>query len=149
MPVSPYSFNPPPGQEPGATKQNIFKESKTQLPTLANCDLTNPREMFAWMLVCTPGLPSSGAALITAVEWCYDMSERLYNCGARLHPEMMTIRYVPPMPNASIWYSASGRWEDIPAGQHPFVKNYLIEPEPEPEEEAEAEAEGVEDGDTP
>lgn len=83
-------------------------------PTRENCDPTNPREAFLWMFVALPG-QLGGPLLMPISEW-QDISERLWNCGARPVEEPV-VEWVPPSASDPNWITSPGYWVD--AGDAP------------------------------
>jgi hypothetical protein len=101
----PKDFNP---------KDKQFKKFANKLPTKENCDLTNPKEMFLWMLVALPGQNGGQQAMPSS----YNMlvSEHLHACGAMLqcpncgHTKDAEKQYVPPSAEDPHWMTSPGRW---------------------------------------
>ncbi len=84
------------------------------IPMQHTCDLENPEEMFLWMLTALPGIEEQSPMLVPPV-WARKWSKRLYDAGARFHPELQTVKYVPPYSGAgtSFLHAGSGRWASI------------------------------------
>lgn len=87
---------------------------KGEFPTRANCDPTNPREAFLWMFAALPHV--KGAPLIMPISYYEDVSERLWELGARPTVEP-TLEWVAPSATEPNWITSPGRW--VPAGQAP------------------------------
>ena len=87
---------------------------KGEFPTRENCDPTNPREAFLWMFVALPHV--KGAPLIMPISYYEDVSERLWELGAR-PTEEPTLEWVPPSATEPHWLTSPGRW--VPAGTGP------------------------------
>lgn len=94
------------------------------IPTQDNCDLDNPREMFLWMLV---NVSNSQVPLLFPRKVLEDISEQLFLCGSRFHPEEQKIFYRPPKPpeDGSVWDSMSGEWVEA---EQPGVRPDGMEP---------------------
>lgn len=94
------------------------------IPTQDNCDLDNPREMFLWMLV---NVSNSQVPLLFPRKVLEDISEQLFRCGARFHPEEQKIFYRPPKPpeDGSVWDSMGGEWVEA---EQPGVRPESMEP---------------------
>lgn len=94
------------------------------IPTQDNCDLGNPREMFLWMLV---NVSNSQVPLLFPRKVLEDISEQLFRCGARFHPEEQKIFYRPPKPpeDGSVWDSMGGEWVEA---EQPGVRPEGMEP---------------------
>lgn len=95
MPGAPMRFDP--------SRYNFTKG----FPTRENCDLSDPREMFLWMLAALPGV--RGAQLVMPVTYNMVISEHLYECGARLAAEPVK-KYQAPAANDPHWMTSAGRW---------------------------------------
>ena len=115
--------NLPKGFDAEAHKQSARKFS-SMLPTRENCDLSDPKEMFVWMLVAQPGMNGGQQAMPTA----YNMlvSQHLFECGAMLtceacgHVKDPAKVYVAPAANDPHWMTSPGKWasvEDAPQGK--------------------------------
>jgi Protein of unknown function (DUF2744) len=76
-------------------------------PTRENCNLSDPKEMFLWMLAALPGV--RGAQLVMPVSYNMVMSEHLHECGARLAAEPVK-KYQPPAANEPHWLTSPGNW---------------------------------------
>lgn len=88
--------------------------AKGEFPTRQNCDPTNPREAFLWMFAALPHV--KGAPLIMPISYYEDVSERLWELGARPVAEP-TLEWVPPSATEPHWITSPGRW--VPAGSAP------------------------------
>lgn len=101
----PKNFNP---------RDPQFKKFSNRLPTKETCDLTNPREMFLWMLVAQPGM--NGGQMAAPSSYNMLISEHLYECGAMLtcencgHTKEPKKVYVPPSAEDPHWMTSPGRW---------------------------------------
>lgn len=87
---------------------------KGEFPTRANCDPTNPREAFVWMFAALPHV--KGAPLIMPISYYEDVSERLWELGARPSAEPI-LEWVAPSATEPNWITSPGRW--VPAGSGP------------------------------
>ena len=109
----PRNFNP---------RDPHFRKFANALPTKDKCDLSNPREMFLWMLVALPGV--NGGHQVMPSSYNMLISEQLYRCGAMLqcpecgYSKVPEIQYVPPSAEEAHWLTSPGRWapqdEDVP-----------------------------------
>jgi hypothetical protein len=102
---------------------------KKGFPTRANCDLTDPREMFLWILVAQPGV--NGAQLTMPISYNMSVSEHIWECGAMLQcpscgyarePEK---KWLPPKSTDPHWLTSPGTWVDPKTPepvQHPADK---------------------------
>lgn len=81
-------------------------------PTRENCDLSDPKEMFLWMLVALPGV--RGAQLVMPISYNMAVSEHLYECGARLAADPVK-KYQAPAANEPHWMTSPGRWVPLDA----------------------------------
>ena len=116
--------NLPPGFNP---KDRKYSKFANRLPTRETCDLSDPAEMFLWMLVALPGVHGGHQAFPSS----YNMliSEHFYRCGAMLEcpqcgftktPERV---YVPPTAGDPHWMTSPGSWvkpEDVAEQGDPF-----------------------------
>lgn len=91
------------------------------IPTREQCNLDDPREMFAWMFA---GLPlMSGAPMLFDSSWALDASAHLFDGGAMLKcPECGFVKtpekeYVPPNLTGPKWLTNPGEW--VPYGEKP------------------------------
>lgn len=91
------------------------------IPTREQCDLDDPREMFAWMFA---GLPlMKGAPMLFDSGWALDASQHLCDGGAMLKcPECGYAKtpekeYVPPNLTGPHWLTSPGEW--VPRGEKP------------------------------
>ena len=75
----PGGVNLPSGFNP---KDKVFQKFAHTLPRRENCDLSNPKEMFLWMLVALPGV--NGGQQIMPASYNMLVSEHLHQCGAIL-----------------------------------------------------------------
>lgn len=87
---------------------------KGEFPTRENCDPNNPREAFLWMFAALPHV--KGAPLIMPISYYEDVSERLWELGAR-PVEEPTLEWVAPSATDPHWLTSPGRW--VPAGSVP------------------------------
>lgn len=85
------------------------------LPTRELCDLDDPREMFAWMLVAPPGL--NGAPIpFPDTGYLMMLSEHFYECGAMIkceacgHERTPEKKYRTPSTSEPNWATSPGRW---------------------------------------
>lgn len=85
-----------------------------EFPTRENCDPTNPREAFLWMFAALPHV--KGAPLIMPIAYYEDVSERLWDLGARPVADPV-LEWVPPTATEPHWLTSPGRW--VPAGTAP------------------------------
>lgn len=101
----PADFNP---------KDKKYSKFANKLPTRENCDLTDPSEMFLWMLVALPGMNGGQQAMPSS----YNMivSQHLYDCGAMLqcpecgHTNDPAKVYVPTAADDPHWMTSPGSW---------------------------------------
>lgn len=95
-------------------KDKAYKKFANKLPTRENCDLSDPKEMFLWMLVALPGMNGGHQAMPSS----YNMlvSQRIHElggmiqcpeCGYAKEPE---LKYVPPAGEDPHWLTSPGRW---------------------------------------
>lgn len=82
------------------------------IPLQSDCDPTNPEEHFLWALVGLPG-PGKHAPLMIPSVGLRPMSQRLWDLGYRHHPELQTLKFVPPASETSWIAGAAGRWAPI------------------------------------
>ena len=82
----------------------------SKFPTQANCDARDPEEAFLWMLAGSPGM--KGAPLPFPISYLRQVSKRLWDCGARPHQRLQTIKYRPPAMSDPHWLTAPGQWVD-------------------------------------
>ena len=87
---------------------------KGEFPTRENCDPTNPREAFLWMFAALPHV--KGAPLIMPISYYEEISQRLWDLGAR-PTEEPTLEWVAPTATEPHWLTSPGRW--VPAGTAP------------------------------
>lgn len=85
-----------------------------EFPTRENCDPENPREAFLWMFAALPYV--KGAPLIMPISYYEDVSQRLWDLGAR-PTEEPTLEWVAPTATEPNWATSPGRW--VPAGTAP------------------------------
>ncbi|MEJ6013295.1 DUF2744 domain-containing protein [Corynebacterium sp. H127] len=90
------------------------------IPTLDQCNINDPEEMFLWALVCLPGLEQQ-APLLMPPQILRQISQRLYDCGARLDLTQQQIKYVPPADQSSWLAGAGGTWVPIDAELPPEI----------------------------
>lgn len=116
--------NLPPGFNPRDRKYTKFAN---KLPTRETCDLTDPSEMFLWMLVALPGVNGGHQAFPSS----YNMliSEHFYQCGAMLtcpqcgFTKQPQKQYVPPSSEDPHWLTSPGMWvnpKDVVATEDPI-----------------------------
>lgn len=85
------------------------------LPTQDKANMASPEEHFVWALV---GMaPEAGAPLILPLPIMRQWSRHLWDCGFRHDPELQTIHYMPPNPNATVMEMTAGKWVDGPPPQ--------------------------------
>lgn len=83
-------------------------------PTRENCDLTDPKEMFLWMMVALPGV--RGAQLVMPISYNMAVSEHMHECGAQLacracgHVAEPAKKYQAPEASEPHWMTSPGRW---------------------------------------
>lgn len=84
------------------------------IPLQHECNLDDPEEMFLWIFTALPGMESQAPMLVPPV-WARKWSKRMYDAGARFHPEEQTIKYIPPSTGAgtSFLHAGGGRWAPI------------------------------------
>jgi hypothetical protein len=105
--------NLPPGFDPKDRKYTKFANA---LPTRETCDLTDPAEMFLWMLVALPGV--NGGHQVMPSSYNMLVSEHLYRCGAMLqcpqcgHTKEPQCQYVSPSADDAHWMTSPGTWKD-------------------------------------
>lgn len=87
-----------------------FTPQSTTIPTIHNCNLNDPDEVFLWLFTCPPGLEQSGAELIMPPGYYRQLSRRLVEGGAVLDLSRVSIKYTPPRPNALLWEGMGGKW---------------------------------------
>lgn len=121
----------------------LYKFTKG-LPTKQNCDLTDPKEMFAWMLVALPG-QNGGPVAFPSIDYLLMISEHLYECGAQFacekcgHVRDPEKKYQPPTGSEPNWATTPGRWvepdepdlprtqiEDVWSGMHMLQQAELV-----------------------
>lgn len=97
------------------------KKFAQAIPIREQCDLADPRQMFAWMFV---GLPlMHGAPMLFDGDWAMEASEHLAHGGAMLkcpqcqHEGTPDKEYVPPDLSGPHWLTSPGEW--VPQGQKP------------------------------
>lgn len=90
-----------------------FTPQSTSIPTIDNCDLSNPEEVFLWAFTCPPGLEGSGAAVLLPPEYYRQMSRRLVELGAVLDVSRVSRTYNAPRSGALLWEGGSGSWSDV------------------------------------
>lgn len=84
------------------------------LPTRDTCDLTDPMEMFLWMMVALPGV--NGGQQVMPASYNMLVSQHLHACGAMLACEACGYEktpakvYVPPAAHDPHWLTSPGRW---------------------------------------
>lgn len=86
------------------------------LPTRENCDLSNPLEMFLWMLVAPPGqngghqaMPSSYNMLVSQALYQRGAMLQCEACGFVKEPDQV---YVKTEANDPHWMTDPGKWVD-------------------------------------
>lgn len=88
------------------------------LPTRELCDLEDPREMFAWILVAPPGVNGAPIAF-PDVGYNMILSEHFYECGAMMRCEQCGYtkdpekKYRAPSTSDPNWATSPGTW--VPA----------------------------------
>lgn len=82
------------------------------IPLQQDLNMSDPEEMFLWMLVGMPGMEEQ-APLMMPPQILRKVSKRLYDAGARWHPEEQTIKYVPPAGQEHWLAGSGGRWVPI------------------------------------
>lgn len=110
----------PSGFDVEAHKRSAKKFSNA-VPTRETCDLSNPLEMFVWMLVALPGMNGGQQAMPSA----YNMliSQALFQRGAMLtceacgHAKEPQEVYVPPSAQDPHWMTSPGKW--VPKDREP------------------------------
>ncbi len=103
-----------PPKKKAPTPQDMADQMAEQVrpfPTREVCNLDDPDEMFLWMLVGLPG--QDGAPLPMPQSALRMVSRRLYNAGARFHPEHCTIKYRPPQAGDPNILTNPGTWMGI------------------------------------
>lgn len=108
-------MNLPKGFDAKAHKEAARKFAN-KLPQRDNCDLSDPKEMFLWMLVALPGMNGGQQAMPSA----YNMlvSQHLFECGAMLqcpecgHAKLPEKAYVPTSADDPHWMTSPGTWTD-------------------------------------
>ena len=105
-------------EKPNRNRANRFEGV---IPTREQCDLDDPREMFAWMFA---GLPlMNGAPMLFDSAWALDASEHLYDGGAMLKcpccgfSKTPQKEYIPPDLSGPKWLTNPGQW--VPYGEKP------------------------------
>ena len=107
----PGGVNLPPGFDP---TDKVYKKFANKLPRKENCDLSDPKEMFLWMLVALPGV--NGGHQVMPSSYNMLVSERLWQLGAMLRcPEcgftkVAEMEYIPPTVEDPHWLTSPGRW---------------------------------------
>lgn len=107
----PGGVNLPPGFDPD---DRAYKKFANKLPRKENCDLSDPKEMFLWMLVALPGV--NGGHQVMPSSYNMLVSERLYQLGAMLqcpqcgYAKDPELQYVPPAGEEPHWLTSPGRW---------------------------------------
>ncbi|MDN6199379.1 phage gene 29 protein family protein [Corynebacterium flavescens] len=104
----------------------------TGIPLQHECNLDDPEEMFLWMFTALPGVEDQ-APLLVPPSWARKWSRRLYDAGARFHPDEQTIKYVPPAGGAGTTFlnAGGGRWAPLaeeltPAETAPSIDHLSI-----------------------
>lgn len=104
----------------------------TGIPLQHECNLDDPEEMFLWMFTALPGVEDQ-APLLVPPSWARKWSRRLYDAGARFHPDEQTIKYVPPAGDAGTTFlnAGGGRWAPLdeeltPAETAPSIDHLSI-----------------------
>lgn len=77
------------------------------LPTRDNCDPTNPKEAFLWMLVAGPGV--NGGPMFNSIPLMMMWSEHFWECGARPVEEPVK-KYQQATGDEPNWSTTPGRW---------------------------------------
>jgi hypothetical protein len=105
--------NLPPGFN---AKDRKYSKFSNKLPTRETCDLTEPSEMFLWMLVALPGV--NGGHQVMPSSYNMLVSEHLHQCGAMLTCEQCGYtrtpekQYVPPATKDPHWLTSPGTWKN-------------------------------------
>ncbi|WP_301119762.1 phage gene 29 protein family protein [Mycolicibacterium fortuitum] len=121
---------PPRNRADVARRRKALETYKFQgFPTRANCDMSDPKQMFLWMLVALPAM--RGAQLAVPVAYNMMISEHLHKCGARYacdncgHIADPKHKYQPPATTDPHWLTSPGQWvhPDAPdTAPHPARK---------------------------
>lgn len=82
------------------------------IPMQHTCNMNDPEEMFLWMLIGMPGMEEQSPMLMPP-PILRKISKRLYDAGARWHPEGQAIKYVPPTGQGHWLAGSGGRWVSI------------------------------------
>lgn len=85
----------------------------SHLPLQPLCDPDNPEEFAIWAFVELSWNQSTPYILPPMV--FSKMSQRLWDAGFRHHPELQTIKYVPPTEAPTSYYDGliGGKWKGI------------------------------------
>lgn len=92
----------------------------SKIPLQQDCNLEDPEEAFLWMFSGLPGLEAQAPMLVppqVARRW----SKRMWDAGARPHPELQTIKYVPPSSQQHWLAGAGGKWVPVDQPLPPAV----------------------------
>lgn len=104
--------NLPPNFDPKDPKYSRFAN---KLPTRENCDLSDPSEMFLWMLVALPGV--NGGHQVMPSSYNMLVSEHMHRLGAMLEcpqcgfTKVPELQYVPPSTEDPHWLTSPGTWK--------------------------------------
>lgn len=83
-----------------------------ELPTVDNCDITDPEEAWLPALIAFPGI--KGAPIPFPIEYLKILSKRLHAFGGPPNPEMQSVWYHPPRAGDISPMFAAGEWKDHP-----------------------------------
>jgi len=120
--------NLPKDFDPKAFKQKTRKFAHA-IPTRDTCDLTDPMEMFLWMMVALPGV--NGGQQVMPSSYNMLVSQHYYECGAMLacpacgHEKTPEKVYVPPSAHDPHWLTSPGRW--VAPGKEPADEENAID----------------------
>lgn len=90
-----------------------------ELPTVDNCDRTNPEEAWLPALIAIPGI--KGAPMPWPVEYLKVLSKRLWDFGGPPDPDAQTVWYHPPRGGDISPMFAAGQYKDHPPEETPNV----------------------------
>lgn len=82
------------------------------IPLQQDCNLEDPEEAFLWMFSGLPG-PDAQSPMLVPPQWARQWSKRMWEAGARPHPELQMIKYVPPSSQQHWLAGAGGKWVPI------------------------------------
>lgn len=92
----------------------------SNIPLQQDCDPNDPEEAFLWMFSGLPGMEAQ-APMLVPPQWARQWSKRMWDAGARWHPEFQTIKYVPPSSQQHWLAGAGGKWVPIDQVLPPVV----------------------------